>query len=306
MLPTNLLSASRRDLKIPYNTTAPSFELEPTQIPVHVDQSEIDFSGDSEDDESEWLTICVQQPAAHIIAGSIGSKLWDASLLMAAWALEAHPAGGRPERVLEVGAGLGVVGLALAKMHSNLHVTISDNDTAVLRNLETSLSMNEFAQLPDIKAIDFRDFTTDAVAALLTSGTVAPSLQQYAGLLRSVDIIIGADVVYDHYHGLLAQLLAALLCPPNEDGSVKSAAYLVLPDSRPGLADFLVAASNAGLNCAVQRFSSRCTMCRRLRREHDGWGEGASFSLYKLQHRPLSASNFAAVQQQRLLDLDLD
>ena len=87
-------------------------------------------------------------------------------LLMAAWLTEAHhlfpqqPAPGCPRpRLLELGAGLGIVGLAAAMAFPALRVTMSDYDPAVLDNLRQTIELNrahspQAAAALDVAAVD--------------------------------------------------------------------------------------------------------------------------------------------------------
>ena len=148
---------------------------------------------------------------------SIGGKLWDASLLMSAWLLEnpslLQPAGCRTPRVLEIGAGLGLVGLAVARALPDARITMSDYDPAVLRNLGESIRLNFAGAAPAAPAaalVDFRDFCEADVAALPPLPPASP-LCRYEGLLGSFDVVIGSDIVYDHSHARIAALLRAML-----------------------------------------------------------------------------------------------
>ena len=61
-------------------------------------------------------------------------------------------------------------------------------------------------------------------------------------------------------------------------------ALLVLPDSRPRLAELVDAAPAAGFTCTVERLVPSPRLRRRLGDAHDGWGaNGAGFSLYTLE-----------------------
>ena len=251
------------------------------------------------------------------VAASIGGKPWDASLLMAAWIAESTaseqpllhfpppsaPGTGAP-RVLELGAGLGIVGIAFAKAYPHCAVTLSDYDPALLANLHENLQLNGLAPVTaaaaaaghaepphvEVRAVDFRDF----VVAGAPQGQLAPAMQQYADLLGGVDLILASDVVYDAYHGQLASVVSALLAPPpftrgsdeKDNASCwRPRAVFMLPDSRPRLRSFVAELAAAGLDCRIERVQPGCDMVRRLRASRDGWGCDASFSLYFIESK---------------------
>jgi len=186
--------------------------------------------------------------------------------------------------LLELGSGLGVAGLAAAAAFPSLHVTLSDYDPAVLHNLHENIRLNfpslvDQEQRLDVTPVDFRDFTKAAAA----TQPLSPELQKYedAGLYGQVDMIIGADVVYDIGHNQLAQVCLSLLAQPPEYGTCwRPCAVFLLPDGRPRLRDFVNELVRAGLTCRIERILPSCPMVRRLRQAREGWGAGASFSLY--------------------------
>ena len=288
--------------------------LRSAEARANVGTSEILYS-DSESDDDErvddsdsvgMLTLELAQPC---LASSIGGKVWDASLLLSAFFAE-HPQRLPPReretsdkrwRVLELGAGLGIVGLSCAKLRPDLALTITDYDPAVLACIERNIQRNLPAgPRPEAVAIDFRDFTPEAVTAAEVAmaadqplGDVASNLQRYAdhGLLHSFDMIIGSDVVYDHIHGSqLPYVCRALLRERGPTGPLSNTgtlawqpcAMFALPDSRPRLREFVESVPAAGLECTIERVAPRCSMVRRLKRVRDGWGADNAFSFYTL------------------------
>lgn len=217
------------------------------------------------------------------VASSIGGKVWDASLLTSAFfatrmAEHISAAASPRPRVLELGAGLGVVGLCCAQLCERpaVHMTLSDYDDAVLGCLRQSVDANSgCAGRVDVARVDFRDFGPP-------SPEISASLAPYAaaGMLHGFELIIASDVVYDAYHGpRLPWLCAALL---TERAGAR--ALLVLPDSRPRLAELVDAAPAAGFTCTVERLVPSPRLRRRIEAAHDGWGaNGAGFSLYTLE-----------------------
>jgi len=331
MLPTTLLTAKTVAFCIPYSSSGCSCVARPAEVEgivrdaaetrrracanAAVQHTVVGGGGSVSDDDDEAevsddrdptlcsLTIRVRQPAPAVVAGSIGSKLWDASLLMSSWLLEnpSHfpqpKADGRRPRVLELGAGLGLVGLALSLALPTVAVTLSDYDTAVLLYLDESIRLNfplGAAAPPETALVDFRDFGHQSHAAFLDGGgALDGALRRYAaeGLLGAFDLIIASDVVYSENHSTdLATVLLALLKPEPtasqpgsevvRDADWQPCALLCLPDSRPRLSEFVAGLHTAGLCCRIERVERGCRMSRRLRREFDGWGADASFSMY--------------------------
>ena len=250
---------------------------------------------------------------------SIGGKLWDASVLLAAWLAErgdlllpADCAGGRKPRVLELGCGIGVTGLAAAKLLP-WDVTISDYEPELLDCLRESCATNFEASAaglspapPAVSLVDFRDFTVESLQqadeALAERRRVAGPLCRYAeeGLLHTFDLVFGSDIVYDSYHGQLAQVILATLRPPTAcpDGAEQPTGrpawtpqcVLLLPDGRPRQAEFVAAVLDAGLDCRIERILPGCDMMRTLRRVRPGWGTSHNFSLYFISVRGGSAA----------------
>ena len=270
-----------------------------------------DHGGESSDDDD--LDLAEDDPATGTIltvrtlpvAASIGGKLWDASLLMGAWLTSpeakqffppAAAPGRSPRRLLELGAGLGVVGLACARAFPSFHTTLSDYDSAVLDNLHENIRLNAPTpelqqqapeqQLCSVACVDFRDFAT--------AGFLHPLSGQF-------DMLIAADVVYEQSHCALAQVCLSMLAAPDPPAGTAAAtpatpatpaatwqpsAVFMLPDSRPRLGEFVAALQSAGLDCRIERAQPSAEMVRRLRRTHEGWGAGdASFSLYVVTRR---------------------
>jgi predicted nicotinamide N-methyase len=278
--------------------------------------SAIDDDWESADDSDPSLcslSIHLRQPSAAEIAGSIGGKLWDASLLMSSWLLENHAyfpqqrPGRRRPRILELGAGLGLVGLVVARALKAVDVTLSDYDTAVLRNLAQNIDLNfppGHDNPPQTALVDFRDFGKGELTPHSSSAEHGEGVERRIAPLRGTfDMLVASDIVYSESHTQLATVICSLLRPDPIDETACSSggtpptasspdeseagaacwrprALLVLPNSRPRLSSFVAGLRAAGLSCRIERVDQRCRMARRLRREHDGWGADASFSIY--------------------------
>ncbi len=71
-------------------------------------------------------------------ANEVGLRLWPAAEVLVEWALDTL----KPSRVLELGAGLGLVGLALAR-RPGFQVTLTDGDARVCANLRYNAALND-------------------------------------------------------------------------------------------------------------------------------------------------------------------
>tara|TARA_B110001452_G_scaffold81873_1_gene66976 strand:+ start:1138 stop:2874 length:1737 start_codon:yes stop_codon:yes gene_type:complete len=279
------------------------------------DDAEAEEEVAEEDGTVAVLTLELEQLP---VASSIGGKLWDASLLMSCFFAEnasrllppqppqlpqphassAADAASLLPRVLELGAGLGIVGLALGKLCPWLRLTLSDYDTAVLECARRNIARNRAAsnqaaadgqlQMLDAQLLDFRDFTATSVAEAeaalarceLPQGPLAPYAA--AGMLQTYDVVIGSDVVYEPSSAvLLAHVARAVLRRrPPAPGAFRPCAIFASPDSRPRLDEFVAAMCEAGLTCRIERVERGCAMMRRLRGARSGWGADTSFSFY--------------------------
>ncbi len=90
-----------------------------------------------------------EDAASHVALGSVvmrtvdranevGLRLWPAAEVLVEWALDTL----KPSRVLELGAGLGLVGLALAR-RPGFQVTLTDGDARVCANLRYNAALND-------------------------------------------------------------------------------------------------------------------------------------------------------------------
>ncbi|CAE8612553.1 unnamed protein product [Polarella glacialis] len=92
----------------------------------------------------------------------------------------------RGKRVLEMGCGLGVVGLACAIAGAS-SVLLSDHDTELLRACERSAWLNDLQQVIATSRLDWDDSTSSSL------------LQKD---FRPFDVILGADIIYDPKHAI--------------------------------------------------------------------------------------------------------
>ena len=205
--------------------------------------------------------------------------------------------------MLELGAGLGIVGLACAIAYPHMRVVLSDYDTYVLANLRESLKLNGPASAPqkerngsESHALTFGTLNPETSRHAPTLSVPTASLQlegwehasEYKDLAGQCDCLVAADVVYEQSHCALAQLCLTLLAPTqraannsDEQTTTRPCAIFMLPDSRPRLREFVDALEAARLSLQIERVAPSAQLTRRLRDTHEGWGAGdATFSLY--------------------------
>lgn len=108
----------------------------------------------------------------------LGLRLWPAAELMAAWAI-VEPARWSNATVVELGAGVGLLGLAVASFCSPRIVYITDGDDMVTQNLRYNVELNGLANCCAM-GLDWTTFSSDSP------------------LLNEPDlIVIATDCMYD-------------------------------------------------------------------------------------------------------------
>ncbi|ETV87072.1 hypothetical protein H257_02076 [Aphanomyces astaci] len=117
----------------------------------------------------------------------IGGKLWDSSLILTAY-LAAHPAVVSGKHVIELGSGLGLVGLACASLPAVASVVLTDIDD-VVPLLEYNVRLNDLSDKASVKPLWW--------------GTSIEHLFN-----APYDVVLLSDVVYDPfgYKPLVASL----------------------------------------------------------------------------------------------------
>ncbi|KAG8216766.1 hypothetical protein J3R82DRAFT_7010 [Butyriboletus roseoflavus] len=154
----------------------------------------------------------------------------------------------RPLRVLELGAGTGLVGLTVAKLlhtmlpckspnpdptltlHPRATIVLTDFYPAVLANLQSNIDAN-FPTVPDENdaailihshPLDWSSFSPTMTETLPIPVLSAP-----------FDVVFGADIVYEPQHAVwIRDCLTSLLSYP--DGSNKDPAFHLVIPLRPG------------------------------------------------------------------------
>ena len=204
------------------------------------------FYAPSLDADVELSLTDVPISADNLDHPSVGTQTWGSACLMAELLVEEPEKfglygsgsgrvgdGDSEVRILELGAGTGLVSLAVAKFLSmcgvNASVVASDYHPAVLRNLEHNIQANfPPGTLPPRLSLSTHplDWSTYAPSG---SGSVearhgAPPFD------KPFDVILGADVVYEPSHTTwIRDTVSALLPRPAASHSTTPRFHLVMP-----------------------------------------------------------------------------
>ncbi|KIJ46490.1 hypothetical protein M422DRAFT_778481 [Sphaerobolus stellatus SS14] len=131
-----------------------------------------------------------------IESGTTGLHTWGASLALAEW-LILHPDTVQNRKVLELGSGIGFLGLIIAEIQlaandAQGHLTLSDVNSKVIERCSQNfyLPCNRMSRHPSVsfRSLDWNDsLDTDLI---LESSPIRE-------ILNEADVILGADLVYD-------------------------------------------------------------------------------------------------------------
>lgn len=139
-----------------------------------------------------------------------GLAVWDAGLVLASFLDRTQGRRLRGKRVLEIGSGCGVLGVALARLGA--HVTLSDLPSVtpllrdnVARNTRDGIAADAEVPAPDVVEFDFTAPIPDA-------------------LRRPFDLIVGTDVIYSE--ALVRPLLTSIHALACEWGGGRATAIL--------------------------------------------------------------------------------
>ena len=147
-------------------------------------------------------------------AGGLGFRLFPAALWAAAW-FAARPAWLRNAAVLELGAGLGLLGLAAAKQGAAASVTLTDFNPQLLTALATAAADNGVAA--HVAACDWAD-----EAAAAEGAATAPAEKAAASVVSMARGCDGGGDAFardanPEYYRVRAQLAASPSAPPGGD-----------------------------------------------------------------------------------------
>ncbi|KDQ11361.1 hypothetical protein BOTBODRAFT_84841, partial [Botryobasidium botryosum FD-172 SS1] len=166
---------------------------------------------------------------------SVGLQTWGSSFILAkrmcqspsSFGLAPHPSG-RPLRILELGAGTGLLSLVATKILArdgiSAHIVATDFHPSVLSNLEHNFSLNIDPEFPDgveihIRSLNWRSFHETTPCAL------DPVFAE------PFDVILGGDLVYNTLHAPWIKSTVKYFLPVRKAGSDDPVAYfhLIMP-----------------------------------------------------------------------------
>ncbi|KAG8977113.1 hypothetical protein FRB90_008913 [Tulasnella sp. 427] len=175
---------------------------------------------------------------------SVGLQTWGSSCILAQKMVESpsaygldlqHRRTGAPLRILELGAGTGVLSMVMAKLFTTAEAQIiaTDFHPAVLDNLRVNVSGNFDGALalaladsayspPTVLPLDWRHLHC------IASSSAIPDAQPEAPFDEPFDVILGADIIYEPEHAEWVKSSVELLLKRDD----KSFFYLIMP-TRP-------------------------------------------------------------------------
>ncbi|EKG12161.1 Nicotinamide N-methyltransferase putative [Macrophomina phaseolina MS6] len=122
-------------------------------------------------------------------SGTTGLRTWEAALHLGAYlASESGQRWIKGKRVLELGAGTGLLSILSAKHLGATKATATDGDEGVVDSIKTNLFLNE---------LDSQRNTESIVLRWGWSWALKDSLYYEEGTNDQYDVVIGADVTYD-------------------------------------------------------------------------------------------------------------
>ncbi|KAI9162941.1 Protein-lysine N-methyltransferase EFM3 [Paramyrothecium foliicola] len=129
--------------------------------------------------------------------GTTGLRTWEAAMHLGQYLCQ-HPSLIQGRHVLELGAGTGYLSILCAKFLSSANVIASDGSDDVINNLPDNFFLNELQDSTVITPMDVK-------WGYALMGTEE---EQWNGG-RPVDIVLGADITYDH--SVIPSLVGTLL-----------------------------------------------------------------------------------------------
>ena len=126
--------------------------------------------------------------ALNLFEGSTGCHEWEAGFFLAEFVL-GNPEKFRGKRCCELGAGAGVVGVALHRVGAK-SVELTDGDAATVRNLERNLGLNGIR-------CGAGDGSGSSSSGRCRVSCRVLSWEEAAQGALSCDVLVGSDLLYD-------------------------------------------------------------------------------------------------------------
>lgn len=140
--------------------------------------------------DGEGTTIQIKETPKIISGlGTTGLRTWEAALYLLAYLNSTTGPNLQNKNIVELGAGTGLVSLALAKTHERhnfAHLVVTDGDSALVDGLAATFAYNDVDANVSVATQQLLWGTTDAHDA--------PTFVQGVPL---ADIVVAADVTYD-------------------------------------------------------------------------------------------------------------
>ena len=165
---------------------------------------------------------------------SVGAQTWGGACVLSEWVCKEPKKFGllskKPLRILELGAGTGLLSLTLAKLlsrhkgdNTEIEIVATDYYPAVLDNLRRNVKVNADSTFGSKVKVAFLDWS----AINMSSSSIDPLLKQ------PFDLVFGADIIYEPQHAKwIKDCLTQLLSKPDPFATKshpESAFHLIIP-----------------------------------------------------------------------------
>ncbi|GFT33686.1 protein-lysine N-methyltransferase EEF2KMT [Nephila pilipes] len=126
-------------------------------------------------------TITLQESSCIVVKNTTGLQTWEAGKYLSEWCIR-NPLNFERKTVLELGSGIGLLGIVVLKFCNPLKYIFSDKSPEVLKFLSSNIKIN------------IQDFNNSAIEQLQLFWSDVT--EKEANLLLP-DVILGADIVFD-------------------------------------------------------------------------------------------------------------
>lgn len=207
--------------------------------------------------------------------------MWPSAVALSRW-LVSNPDEVRNKKVLELGAGCGLVGLVAAAIISRdisvdctkqeaAAVTLSDFNDVVVRNIQQNISLNGLGDIARGEGLDFSQQIADLDGWKDTSGA-----QQ-----NQVDLVVAADIICQKEDAFAAA--RSIFCALRDGG--KAIVVSADADHRFGVECFHAACTQLGLNVSIKAVNEMYggNLVSMDMEKTSGFVEGMSLRMYVVE-----------------------